>query len=106
KLIIVELGNERAQNLGRAQTPVRPREIGPVAPILGVAEEEDLNAGVAAFLGDGEDVGLLDAAWVDALMSLDVRQSPEPVAVVRGPLEFELLRSFVHQLVQLFLNGI
>ena len=41
---------------------------------------------------DGEDVGLLDALRVDALVALHMRQRREPVAVDRGALEIEVLR--------------
>ena len=81
-------------------------KVGPIAPVLAVAEKEDLNAGLPAFLRDGEDIGLLDAARVDALMRLDMRERPQTVAVFRGALELELLRGLLHERVQLPLHGV
>ena len=105
-LIVVKLGDERAKHLRRAQTAVRAREISAVAPVLAVAEKENLDAGLAAFLRDGENIGLLDAARVDALMRLNMRQRPQAVAIFRGALELQLLRRVLHHRIQFPLYGV
>ena len=61
RLVVVELGEERAQHLAGLQRRIGLREIGAVAPVLAGPEEEHLDAGLPAFLVDGEDVGLVDA---------------------------------------------
>src|SRR5580704_6117442 len=62
RLVVIELGEERGQNLGGRQRFVGPRKIGTVAPVLPGAEEEHLDAGEAALLMQGKDGRLLDAA--------------------------------------------
>jgi hypothetical protein len=74
RLVVVELREERAQHLFRREGFLRAREIGAVAPVLPGAEEEHLDAGIAALLMDGEHVGLLHGARIDALLRLDRRQ--------------------------------
>ena len=96
RLVVVELREERAQHLARTERPVGLREIGAVAPVLSGAEEEHLDAAEAALLMDGEHVGLLGAARIDALRRLRRRQRGEPVAVDRGALEIERGRGFLH----------
>jgi hypothetical protein len=66
-LVVVELGDERFQDFLDRHAAVGAREIGAIAPIVAVAEEEDLDAGLAGVLMRGEDVGFLDAFRVDAL---------------------------------------
>src|ERR1700688_915705 len=73
RLVIVELGEERGEHLARGQGTIGLGKITAIAPVLPGAEEEYLDAGKAALLMDGEDIGLLDAARVDALMRLDRR---------------------------------
>ena len=75
RLVVVELREERAQHLARLERAVGLGEIGAVAPVLSGAEEEHLDAAEAALLMDGEHVGLLGAARVDAL-----RRSASPTA--------------------------
>ena len=57
-------------------------------------------------LRDGEDIGLLHAARVDALMRLDMRERPQAVAIFGGALEFQLLGRVLHQRIQLPLHGV
>ena len=45
---------------------------------------------------DGEDVGLRDAARIDALLALDGGERGNAVAQPRRALEFELFRRLVH----------
>ena len=89
RLVVVELGEEGAEHLAGLERLVGAREIGAVAPVLPGAEEEHLDAGLAALLMDGEDVGLVDRLRVDALVGLDVGERGEAVAVARGGLEIE-----------------
>ena len=44
RLVVVELRDERGEHLGRGQRLVGAREIGAVAPVLRIAEEEHLDA--------------------------------------------------------------
>ena len=96
RLVVVELREEGAQHLRRLQRRVGLREIGAVAPVLAGAEEEHLDADLPALLMDGEDVGLLDALRVDALVALHMRQRRQPVAIDRGPLEIEIFGGLLH----------
>ena len=96
RLVVVELREERAQHLAGRERAVGLREIGAIAPVLAGAEEEHLDAVEAAVLMDGEHVGLLDAARIDALLRLDRRQRGEPVAVDRGALEIERGGGLLH----------
>ena len=95
-LVVVELGQERRQNLLGRRRFVAPRKVGAVAPVLPVAEEKHLDAELARLLGDGEHVGVLDRVGVDALHALDGRERRETVAVARRALEFEVLRRRLH----------
>ncbi len=91
-LVVVELRQEGAQHLGGVERGVRLREVGAVAPVLAGAEEEHLDAALAALLVDGEDVGLLDGPRVDALVALHMAERGQPVAIDGGALEIERLR--------------
>src|SRR5262249_42820950 len=55
---------------------------------------------------DGEDVGLLDAARIDALMGLHRRKRGETVAVDGGALELERRGSLLHLRCQPILHGL
>src|ERR1019366_7164015 len=88
-------GGECAVSLG---------EIGAVAPVLPGAEEEHLDAGVAAGLVHGEHVGFLERARIDALMRCDRRQRGNSVAICGGTLEIERRRGLVHFSGQLLLH--
>ena len=46
---VIELADKAFQHFRQRQVARMAREIGPIAPILSGAEEEDLDAGVAAF---------------------------------------------------------
>ncbi len=91
RLVVVELRQERAQHLARLQRRIGLRKIGAVAPVLAGAEEKHLDADLAALLMDGENVRLINAVRVDALMALDMRQRRQPVAIDRRALEIELV---------------
>ncbi len=80
------------------------REIGPIAEILAGAQEEDLDADLAAVGVGREDVGLVDRRQADRLMRLDLRQRPDAVAQYRGALEFEIGRGLFHALRQCLLD--
>lgn len=96
RLVVVELGDDGGQHLGRSQRAVGAREEGAIAPVLMIAEEEDLDAELPGLLVDGEDVGLLDPLRVDVLPGLHGRKRGETVAVASGLLEFELLGRLLH----------
>ena len=95
-LIVVELGDERFEHLRHRDALVGAREIGPVAPVIAGAEEEHLNADLAAILMDGEDVCFLDALRIDALMTLDVAECSQPVAVDSGPFKIQVFGGILH----------
>src|SRR5690606_2038427 len=76
---------------------IRLWEVGAVAPVLPGAEEKDLDAVLATFLVDGEDVGFLDRARVDALVCLDVRERRKAVAIDGCALEIERFGGFLHR---------
>src|SRR6202023_2657602 len=81
RLVVVELRQERGQHLLGGERSLRARKIRAVAPVLPGAKEEHLDAGISALLMDGEYVGLLDRAWINALLRLNRRQRGETVAV-------------------------
>jgi hypothetical protein len=95
-LVVVELGHEGAEHLRRAHALVGLGEVGPVAPVLPVAEEEHLDAELPGLLVEGEHVRLLDGLGVHALRALDGGERGEPVPVAGGALELELLRGRLH----------
>ena len=96
RLVVIELGEERGQNLAGRQRAVGSRKIGAIAPVLPGAEKEHLDAGEAALLMQGEDVRLLDAARIDALVRLNGRERGQAVAVDGGMFEVERERGLFH----------
>ena len=56
ELIVIELRDKKIRAPPQRDPAVRTRKIRAIAPVLAVAEEEDLNAGLAAFLSDGENI--------------------------------------------------
>ena len=82
RLVVVELRDEAIEHLFDGERAIGLRKIGAVAPVLARAEEEHLDARLAAVLVGGENVGFLDAFRVDRLIGGDVRQRPQPVAVL------------------------
>ena len=89
RLVRVELREKGAEHLAGVEALVGAREIGAVAPVLTGAEEEHLDAELPGLFGDGENIGLLDAARIDALRALDGGERGDAVAQPRGALEFE-----------------
>src|SRR6185437_9969208 len=84
------------QNLARPVRAIRLRKIRAVAPVLPGAEEEHLDAIEATLLMHRKDVGLLDAARIDALVRLDGGQRRQTVAVDGGTFEIECARRLFH----------
>ena len=105
RLVVVELGEERPEHLRHVEIPVGAGEVGAVAPVLAGAEEEDLDAGGAALLVGGEDVGFLEGVRIDPLVRLDMRQRRQPVAVDRRRLEIEALGRRFHLGLDLGADG-
>src|SRR5690606_8077661 len=89
RLVVIELRQEGGEDLAGRRAGAGARKMRAVAPVLARAEEEDLDAAVAALAAQGNDVGCLDSAGVDALMALDLRQCRQPVAIEGGALEIE-----------------
>ena len=63
-----------------------------IAPILVRANEEHLNAGIAAFAVQTDDVSFLDSLRVDTLDGLHLGQRMYPVAQRRGAFKVQLGR--------------
>src|SRR5438105_8455181 len=89
RLVVIELGKERGEDLGLAQGLVGPREVRPVAPVLAGPEEEHLDAGLPAFLSGAEHIALLEGLRIDALLGGDEAHRLDAVAVARRSLEIE-----------------
>ena len=106
RLVVVELSDERAEHLVGRHGPVGLREIGPVAPVLEIPEEEHLDAELAGLLVEGEHVGLLDALGVDALHALDRRERRDPVAEAGGTLELHRFGRRLHLGAHPVLHGV
>ncbi|OIQ67457.1 hypothetical protein GALL_509640 [mine drainage metagenome] len=105
RLVVVELRQEGIEHFALRQALVGARKIGAVAPVLPGTKEEDLDTGISALLMDGEHVGFLDRARIDALLRLDRRQRRETVAVKGCGFEFELGGSLFHLARELLLHG-
>ena len=71
-------------------------EIGAVAEIAAGAEEEHLDAGLAAGLMGGDDVGVADLRDVDVLMGLDMGERAQAVADGAGALEIQRVAGRLH----------
>ncbi len=84
------------QNLCRAERTVRLGEIGAIAPVLAGTEEEDLNAGHAAFLMDGKGVSLFNRLRIDALMGLHMRKRRQTIPVNGCMLKIKVRRRGLH----------
>ena len=85
----VELANEGAEDrLGRVVGPVARKER-PIAVVLARTEEEDLHAGLARLVVDGDHIGIAHGRQVDALAHLDMGERLDAVAIGCGRLEFE-----------------
>src|SRR4029079_6663036 len=97
RLVVIKLRQERAQDFRYRQCLVGAREIRSIAPILPGAEKEYLDAGLAAFLRQAEDIGLVHPLRIDALLGSDETHRLDTVAIARGALEIELFRSLLHQ---------
>src|SRR5690606_26802728 len=94
--VLIKLGQERAQHLARSESRVGLRKVGAVAPVLPRAEEEHLDAALAAFLVNGENIRFLDPLRVYALMALHVGKRSKAVAIDGRALEIERLRGLLH----------
>src|SRR5262249_13685623 len=106
RLVVVELREERRQHLLRREGLLGARETGAIARVLAGAEEEHLDAGIAALLMDGENIGFLDRARVDALLRLDRRQRGKTIAVEGGGLELQFVGGLLHFVRELLLHKI
>ena len=102
-LVVIELPEEALEDLPRLGA-AGAREVGPVAPVLVRADEEDLHAGLAALLVQRHHVGLLDPFRVDPLVRLHVGQRPDAVADRRRPLELHRPAGRRHGLGKLLLH--
>ncbi len=100
RLVVVELGDKGFQHLLHREALVGAGEIGAVAPIVAVAEEEHLDAGLARLLMRGEHVSLLHRLRIDALTRLDVAERGQPVAETRRAFVVLLEARAIHQGVQ------
>src|SRR5215208_572239 len=95
-LVVIELGEERAEDFGLGEAFIGTGKIGAIAPVLTCAEEEYLDAGVAGLLCDGEEVGFVHCFRVDALNRSDHAHGGNAIAVARGQFEIELVGSLLH----------
>jgi hypothetical protein len=105
-LVVVELREERAQHLVRAERAVGLGEVRAVAPVLAGAEEKHLDAVKSALLMDGEHVGLFHSARVDALCRLHGRERSEPIAIDRSALKIECRGGALHLAAELVAHSL
>ena len=73
---------------GVSSAPVARKER-PIAVVLARTEEEDLHAGLARLVVDGDHIGIAHGRQVDALAHLDMGERLDAVAIGCGRLEFE-----------------
>jgi hypothetical protein len=103
--LVIKLTDKGFHNIGQRHVAVMAGKIRPVAPILASTEEEDLDAGMAAFAIGGEQIGFLKAGGIDALAGLDVAHRLDPVAKARCRFEVQRVRRRGHFRHQLVLHG-
>ncbi len=96
RLVGIEQGDESRQDLGQRQVTIMAREIAAIAEIAAGAEEEDLDAGLAAGLVAGDDIGVADFRDVDVLMTLHVGERAQTVADRAGALEIQRVAGGLH----------
>ena len=106
RLVVIELRQEGGQNVSRFGIAFMAREKGLVAPVLTGPEEEDLDTGFAAILGDGDDIGLLHPVGIDALIGGHGRNRADPVAQLGGGLEIHCLGRLAHAGLQFLAQGV
>jgi len=68
--IVVELADERGQNLLDRELAIMAREVRPVSPVLSASEKEDLDTGLSARVMRRDDVRVDDPRNMDVLMPL------------------------------------
>ena len=96
RLVIVKLGDERAEHFGRFLGARVGREERAIAVVAAAAHEEHLHAGLAGDLPRGDDVGVLQAGRVHHVVALHERQRADAVADGGGALELQRLRRVLH----------
>ena len=99
-LVGIELSHEAGHHPGRRQVPVMAGEIAAVAEIAAAAEEEDLDAGLAAVLMGRDHVGVCHAFDIDVLMRLDEGERLQPVAQGGRALEVQGFACRLHLCAQ------
>ena len=105
RLVLVKLGEEGIQHLARRQASVSPGKIRAIAPVLVGAEKEHFNAELAGVFNDGEHIGFLHRARIDALRALNGGERGDAVAQAGGALIFLLFGCDVHVRRQMVLDG-
>ena len=98
RLVVVELAQEGAHDVGVLVALVDAGEVGAVAPVLAGAEEEDLDTGLAALGMEREDVGLLQGLGIDLGLLGHRGQGADAVAQAGGDLELHVVRGLLHRL--------
>ena len=102
--LVIELADKGLQNFAVRQIGGLARKIWLVAPVLSGAEEEHLNANIAALAINGEQIGLDERRGIDALRRLDLAHGAEPIAELCGAFEIEGFGRGFHLLHQLGLK--
>jgi hypothetical protein len=96
RLVVVELGDEGGEHLGRVLGLGVGGEEGAVAVVAAAADEEHLDAGLAGDLPGGDHVGIGQAGGVDDVGALDAGERADAVADGRRTLEFQGLGGGFH----------
>jgi len=72
RAIVIKLANKGFENFFRALVLIMAWEIGAVSQILAGSKKEHLHARLAAFMGNGDDIGFAHVELVDTAFLLHI----------------------------------
>src|SRR6185437_8729123 len=98
--LVIELADKCFEHFARRHLARMTREIRLVAPVLAGPEEKHLDAGLAALIERGEDIGIGEGRRIDALVELDMAHGANAIAQSRGGFIVERRGGLVHLLDQ------
>ncbi len=103
--VVVELDDEGGEDFGGVIGFGVAGEEAAIAVIAAAANEEHLDAALAGFLVQGDDIGVADGVRVDDGIALDVGEAADAVSQEGGAFEGKVLRGLFHFGGELALDG-